>query len=54
MEKGKIDNKCLIVGNTSFNKEALKGMTKENFLKAYKNKISIGATEAWKIVKKHT
>jgi len=51
---GDVDKGVLIVGNTSFMKESLKGMTKEVFTKTYEGKISIGVKEAWKQVSKYT
>ena len=49
MEKKQIENKAFFkVGNTQFNKEAVKGMKKEDFVSAYKGKINVDLDQAWK------
>jgi len=54
MEKSKLDNKMLKVGKTTFNKEALKGITKDEFEKTYRGKLNVDIKEAWVKVKPFT
>jgi hypothetical protein len=49
----KLENKVLKFGNTQINSEALREMTKEDFLDVYGPKISTGAKQALKEVKKY-
>ena len=49
MEKGKIENKALFkVGNTQFNKEAVKTMKKDEFIEAFRGKMNMDLDAAWK------
>ena len=48
-----LENKVLKFGNTQINSAALREMSKEEFLKVYGSKISTGAKEALKEVKKY-
>jgi hypothetical protein len=48
------NNKVLKFGTTTFNSLALKGMTKDEFLKLYKGKLHVDVNEVWKKVKKYT
>jgi len=49
----KLENKVLTFGNTQINSSGLENMTKEEFMKMYEGKISTGAKEALKEVKKY-
>jgi hypothetical protein len=52
-ETKKLDNKILVFGNTQINSSSLGNMTKEEYLKMYEGKISIGAKNTLKDVKKY-
>lgn len=52
MLKVKLDNKQLRVGQTTFNKESLKGMTKTEFEKRY-SKI-LDAKQTWPLIEEYT
>jgi len=56
MAEGKakdLPNKVLTFGNTQINSSSLGNMTKEEYLKMYEGKISIGAKNTLKDVKKY-
>ena len=42
------------IGNTEFNKNSFEGMTKDEFKKLYKGKLTIDLDEAWKQLKPNT
>ena len=48
-----LENKVLKFGNTQINSQSLREMTKEEFLEVYRTKISTGAKEALREVKKY-
>tara|TARA_R110000787_G_scaffold218013_1_gene326717 strand:+ start:729 stop:905 length:177 start_codon:yes stop_codon:yes gene_type:complete len=48
-----LENKVLKFGNTHINSQSLREMTKDEFLEVYESKISTGAKEALKEVRKY-
>jgi len=48
-----LENKVLKFGNTQINSASLREMTKDEFLKVYETKISTGAKQALKEVRKY-
>jgi len=49
----KLENKVLTFGNTQINSASLGNMTKDEFLEVYSAKISTGARQALKEVRKY-
>jgi hypothetical protein len=50
----KLEDKQLKIGNTSFNKESLQGLTETQFKKRYKGIINIDLDVAWKKIRGYT
>lgn len=48
-----LENKVLKFGNTQINSQSLREMTKDEFLELYEAKISTGAKQALKEVRKY-
>jgi len=48
-----LENKVLKFGNTQINSQSLREMTKDEFLEVYEAKISTGAKQALKEVRKY-
>lgn len=42
------------IGNTEFNKNSFEGMTKDEFKKLYKGKLTVDLDEAWRQIKPFT
>ena len=40
------------IGNTTFNLEALKGITRSDFMTMYEGKLNVDINEAWKAISK--